>query len=48
MIAELPAVPEALQVSIALTRKTGIRFRSAPALPVADFDRLASDVVSEE
>ena len=48
MIAELPAVPEALQVSIALTRKTGIRFRSAPALPVADFDKLASDVVSEE
>jgi uncharacterized protein with GYD domain len=48
MIAELPGVPEALQVSIALTRKTGIRFRSVPAMPVADFDRLASGVVSGE
>lgn len=48
MIAELPAVPEALQVSIALTRATGIRFRSAPAMPVADFDRLAEGVLTSE
>jgi uncharacterized protein with GYD domain len=46
MIAELPAVPEALQASIALTRKTGIRFRSVPAIPVADFDQLASGVIA--
>lgn len=44
MIADLPGVPEALQVSLALTRKTGIAFRSAPAVPVADFDRLAAGV----
>lgn len=47
MIADLPGVPEAMQVSVALTKKTGIRFTSAPALPVADFDRLASGAVSE-
>ena len=48
MIADLPGVPEAVQVSIALTRDTGIAFSSSPALPVADFDRLASAVVHGE
>ena len=42
MAADLPGVPEAVQVSIALTRETGIAFISMPALPVVDFDRLAS------
>lgn len=45
MIADLPGVPEALQVSIALTRDTGIAFSSCPAIPVVDFDRLAGEVV---
>ncbi|MFP4114525.1 MAG: GYD domain-containing protein [Spirochaetota bacterium] len=45
MIADLPGVPEALQVSIAVTQRTGIRFKSVPALAVADFDRLASEIV---
>ena len=45
MIAELPGVPEALQVSIALARDTGIAFTSCPAIAVADFDRLATEVV---
>ena len=48
MIAELPGVPEALQVSIALTRDTGIAFSSCPAIPVADFDRVASKVLGAE
>lgn len=48
MIAELPGVPEAVQVSIALSRDTGIAFSSYPALPVADFDRLASAVFHGE
>lgn len=47
MIAELPGVPEAVQVSIALNQKTGISFSSAPALPVADFDRIASGVLDQ-
>ncbi|MEE8441861.1 MAG: GYD domain-containing protein [Spirochaetia bacterium] len=45
MIADLPGVPEALQVSITLTRDTGITFSSCPAIPVLDFDRLAGEVV---
>ena len=48
MIVDLPGVPEALQVSIALNQKTGISFSSSPALPVADFDRVASQVVGGE
>ncbi|MFP4376883.1 MAG: GYD domain-containing protein [Spirochaetales bacterium] len=44
MIAELPDMPEAVQASIALYKRTGITFTSAPALPVADFDRLADDI----
>jgi len=47
MIVDLPGVPEALQVSMTLTRDTGIVFCSCPAIPVADFDRLASEVVQK-
>ena len=42
MIAELPGIPEAMQVSITLHKKTGIRFSSHPALPVVDFDRITA------
>ena len=45
MIADLPGVPETLQVSITLSRDTGIAFSSCPAIAVADFDRLATAVV---
>ena len=48
MIADLPGVPEAMQVSIRLNQETGISFSSCPALPVADFDRVASEVVGGE
>jgi len=44
MITELPDMPEAVQVSIALYKKTGITFTSAPALPVAAFDQLTEDL----
>lgn len=44
ILADLPGVPEAMQVSLAVYKKTGIRFTSHPALPVAEFDRLASDL----
>lgn len=40
MVAELPGMPEAVQVSIALLKATGISFSTAPAIPVADFDKL--------
>ena len=45
MIVELPGIPEALQVSLALAKETGIAFDSHPAVPVADFDRLAADAL---
>jgi uncharacterized protein with GYD domain len=45
MIVELPGIPEATQVSLSLTKETGIAFITMPALPVADFDRLAADVL---
>ena len=38
---ELPGVPEAVQVSLAISVETGISIRSAPAVPVALFDDLA-------
>lgn len=38
---ELPGVPEALQVSLAIHAATGIAIHSAPAVPVALFDDLA-------
>lgn len=44
MIVELPGVPEVVQASIALHKKTGIACTSAPAVPVADFDRLTADL----
>ncbi len=44
IIADLPGVPEAMQVSLSLYKKIGIRFTSHPALPVAEFDRLASEL----
>lgn len=40
MIVELPGPPEAIQVSIALFKATGIAFTTSPAIPVADFDNL--------
>ena len=46
MIVELPGLPEALQVSLALSKETGIAFSSVPAIPVAEFDRLASGVMA--
>ena len=45
MIVELPGVPEAVQVSIALSNETGIAFSSYPAIPVAEFDELAMEAL---
>ncbi len=40
LVAELPDIETALQVSIALSKQTGISFRSAPAVSVDVFDKL--------
>ena len=39
-ILELPSVEAAIQVSVALSKMTGIAFSTAPAVTVADFDKL--------
>lgn len=40
-IVELPGIQEAMQASLMITRATGISICTNPAVPVADFDRLA-------
>ena len=44
-IVEVPGVPEAVQVSLAISKETGLNLTSAPAITVADFDRLAQDAL---
>jgi uncharacterized protein with GYD domain len=38
MIASLPGLEAAMQVSVALTRSTGISFKTSPAVPADRFD----------
>ncbi len=42
LIIELPGIPEAVRCSLALARQTGIGFTTAPAIPIEQFDKLAS------
>ncbi len=44
LIVELPGVEQAMQCSLALYRLTGIAFSTTPAVPVSEFDKLASGV----
>jgi uncharacterized protein with GYD domain len=44
ILAELPGVNEAVQVSVALSKATGIAFRTAPAISVEEFDKLAEKI----
>ncbi len=44
ILATLPGVNEAVKASVALSKATGISFRTAPAIPVEQFDKLASEV----
>ena len=37
-IVELPSIEEAIKVSTALSKLTGIAFTTSPAIPVEDFD----------
>ncbi len=43
-ILTLPGVAQAMQVSVALSKLTGIAFTTAPALPVAEFDDLMASL----
>ncbi len=42
-IVDLPGIQEAMQASVAITRSTGVMLTTAPAIPVADFDRITRD-----
>lgn len=42
LVVELPNVEAAMQVSLALTRLTGVGFQTSPAVDVATFDTLAA------
>ena len=37
---ELPGVPDAILVSVALTKLTGISFQTYPAITVTEFDKM--------
>ena len=38
---ELPGVPDAILVSVALTKLTGISFQTYPAITVTEFDKMS-------
>ena len=42
LLVELPSVSQALKVSVAITKLTGIGFTTSPAVSVEEFDKLAS------
>jgi len=44
LITEFPGVEAAMQASVALSKLTGIAFSTAPAITVAEFDRLMAAV----
>jgi uncharacterized protein with GYD domain len=43
-IVTLPGIEQALQVSVALSKMTGIAFTTSPAVSVAAFDKLMTEV----
>jgi uncharacterized protein with GYD domain len=44
LITEFPDNRKAIQASVALSKLTGISFSTAPAIEVAEFDKLMRDV----
>ncbi len=43
-ILDLPGIEQAMQVSVALNKMTGIAFTTAPAVTAAEFDRIMAGV----
>ena len=43
LIVDLPGTEQAMKASIALSKLTGIAFTTAPAVSMAEFDKLAKD-----
>ncbi len=44
LIVELPTMTDAMKAAVALGRETGISFCTAPAITVAEFDKLVVEV----
>jgi uncharacterized protein with GYD domain len=44
LIVELPTMTDAMKAAVALGRETGISFCTAPAVTVAEFDKLVVEV----
>lgn len=44
LVAELPDTAHAIKASVALTRRFGIAFTTAPAVPVAEFDAIVKEL----
>jgi uncharacterized protein with GYD domain len=44
LIVDLPGIEQAIQCSLALSKMTSISFTTAPAMPVEQFDKLATNV----
>lgn len=42
IIADFPDIQSTMRAALALTRRLGYPFRSMPALPIAEFDKLIS------
>lgn len=40
LLVDFPGIPEAMKASVALTKLTGISFKTSPALPVEEFDEM--------
>lgn len=41
-IVDLPGLPEAIKVSVALSKQTGIAFSTSPAVTVEEFDKIVA------
>lgn len=44
IVAEFPGNNEAMKASIALAKLTSISFKTAPAVPVEEFDKLITEI----
>ena len=43
-VLSFPAIDEAIKASVALSKMTGIAFRTSPAVTIAEFDKLMGDL----
>ncbi len=44
LILDLPGIKEAMKVSVAMSKMTGIAFSTSPAISVEEFDQLMVDI----